>query len=161
MVRSSDIESTDKTSQPVCKRSRLAGLDVASDFDTEYTAVAEYLDMLCKRAYSHVGLKIPYISSSSAVDTGSDISRTNTSMAYTGHGESIKPVYPTDVSYSGLRGDDQLSHTAFTLQEIWKLKEQRDRTRKLTAERTRRYYARRRAEKEKSEFGSKTSGSTT
>jgi hypothetical protein len=122
---------------------------VASDFDTEYLAVAEHLRTLYQRAYSHVGLKIPDNSSSSTVDHGSKISQTITSMALTEHGESIIPTYSSNVIDSGPEDDDQTFRNSVNLRKISKSKEQRDRVRELTAKRTRRYYARLKAERQK------------
>jgi hypothetical protein len=79
---------------------------VASDFDAEYSAVAEYLGMLCERAFSHVGLNIPGISSLNAEGTGSEISQPITGMAHTDHGESGRHAYSADVTDSGCGGED-------------------------------------------------------
>lgn len=133
---------------------------VASDFDAEYPAVAEYLGMLCERAFSHVGLNIPGITSLNAEGTGSEVSQPITGMAHTDHGESGRHAYSADVTDSGFGGEDRSSRIFDILQEISKLKKQSDRTRELTAKRTRRYYARLRAQKQENVLGSKESGST-
>lgn len=60
---------------------------VASDCEKEYSAVAAYLGWLNERAFSHVGLRIPEVSSYRSVAAESGFSSTSARVACTDHEE--------------------------------------------------------------------------